>query len=128
MELFVLLPRNRFWQSDSGIRSSDKQATRKCAGCWNSLRSKVRDEQPDQKGSEMFIIRRRQNQYGRTLSFVAGVAVGSRLMYLVDPVPGKRRRMVVRDKGGLVRGFCSRALANALRDPGNRAGVFLPPA
>src|SRR6266480_4550023 len=66
MKLFVLLPRNRFWQSDSGIRSSDKQATRKCAGCWNSLRSKVRDEQPDQKGSEMFTIRRRQNQYGRT--------------------------------------------------------------
>src|SRR5437870_5953773 len=98
MKLFVLLPRNRFWQSDSGIRSSGKQATRKCAGCWNSLRSKVRDEQPDQKGSEMFTIRRRQNQYGRTLSFVAGVAVGSRLMYLFDPVSGKRRRMLLRDK------------------------------
>src|SRR5437667_12693831 len=54
MKLFVLLPRNRFWQSDSGIRSSDKQATRKCAGCWNSLRSKVRDEQTrkDQRCSQ----------------------------------------------------------------------------
>src|SRR3989442_12282662 len=83
MKLFVLLPRNRSWQSDSGIRSSGKQATRKCAGCWNSLRSKVRDEQPDQKGSEMFTIRRRQNQYGRTLSFVAGEDGGGRRSYLL---------------------------------------------
>src|SRR5881392_2723920 len=54
MKLFVPLPRNRSWQSDSGIRSSDKQATRKCAGCWNSLRSKVRDEQTrkDQRYSQ----------------------------------------------------------------------------
>src|SRR2546427_13183617 len=98
MKLFVLLPRNRSWQSDSGIRSSGKQATRKCAGCWNSLRSKVRDEQPDQKGSEMFIIRRRQNQYGRTLSFVAGGAAGERPQELFVPSSGKKRRIGRRGK------------------------------
>src|SRR5437867_9049849 len=108
MKLFVLLPRNRAWQSDSGIRSSGKQATRKCAGCWNSLRSKVRDEQPDQKGSEMFTVRRRQNQYGRAISFVAAVAVASRLMYLFGPASGKRRRMWLRDKTVHRRGVCSR--------------------
>jgi len=76
----------------------------------------------------MFIIRRRQNQYGRTLSFVAGVAVGSRLMYLFDPVSGKRRRMWLRDKAVHARSFCSRALDKALRDLGNRAGGFLAQA
>src|SRR5207245_11365058 len=95
MKLFVLLPRNRSWQSDSGIRSSGKQATRKCAACWNSLQSKVRDEQPDEKGSEMFTVRRRQNQYGRAISLVAGVGVGRRRRYLVDRISGKRRALVV---------------------------------
>src|SRR5205807_10205539 len=125
MKLFVPLPRNRSWQSDSGIRSSGKQATRKCAGCWNSLQSKVRDEQPDQKGSEMFTVRRRQNQYGRAISFVAGLAGGSRLMYLFGPVSGKNRGMVLRGKVDPARNRCRRALHNALGARGNAAGGFL---
>src|SRR5438128_11688272 len=113
MKLFVLLPRNRSWQSDSGIRSSGKQATRKCAGCWNSLQSKVRDEQPDQKGSEMFTVRRRQNQYGRTLSFVAGSGVGSRVMYLFGSIFGKNRFIWIQDKAVHGRKVCQLALSKS---------------
>jgi len=76
----------------------------------------------------MFTVRRRQNQYGRAISFVAGVAVGSRVMYLFDPVSGKRRRMWLRDKAVHARSVCSRALDKALRDLGNRAGGFLAQA
>src|SRR2546426_10023475 len=108
MKLFVPLPRNRSWQSDSGIRSSGKQATRKCAACWNSLQSKVRDEQPDQKGSEMFTVRRRQNQYGRAISFVAGVGVGGRGIELFGPVSRQKTRMWRRGKAVHTRRGCSR--------------------
>ncbi len=45
----------------------------------------------------MFTVRRRQNQYGLAISFVAGVAVGSRVMYLFDPVSGKSEKLVSAD-------------------------------
>jgi len=64
---------------------------------------------------------RTRTQYAGALCFVAGMAVGGRLMYLFDPVSGKRRRVGMRDKFVHVRHVAMHRLDKTLRDLRNRA-------
>jgi hypothetical protein len=64
---------------------------------------------------------RTRNQYAGALCFVAGMAVGGRLMYLLDPVSGKRRRVSIRDKFVHVRHVAMHKFDKTLRDLRNRA-------
>jgi hypothetical protein len=52
----------------------------------------------------------------RASSLVRGVIIGASVMYLFDPVEGRNRRSLVRDRAQRVRDDFARALTNAYRD------------
>lgn len=65
------------------------------------------------------------NRYSTTLSrvtwIVSGAAIGAAAMYLLDPVQGKRRRALVRDKAYSSRVRMRKSLNAKSRDLANRA-------
>jgi hypothetical protein len=55
-----------------------------------------------------------------TMTSVAGAVTGARLMYLLDPVAGSRRRTLARDQLGHARRSVTEATGTILRDAPNR--------
>jgi gas vesicle protein len=59
-----------------------------------------------------------------TAGLALGVVVGTALMFFFDPVMGKRRRALLRDKAAAISNDISRTAEDTADDVGNRAKGF----